>query len=72
MPSLSSEIEFMLEFVDDTGSSAFPHIPDIEGEIWDRFDVTRQRTYVYLNDDGTWIQAGYGSLDADVQALIDR
>lgn len=62
----------MAEFVEDTATTAFPHIPDIDGEIWDLFDVRQQRTYVLLNDDGTWIQAGYGSLESDVQALLAR
>ena len=38
--------------------------------IWERFGVSEQRTYVYIDDDGSWRTAGYGSLASDVEALI--
>lgn len=50
----------------------FENVPDLDQVIWDRFDVRRQRTYVLINDDGTWEQKGYGSLPEDVQSLIAR
>ena len=46
--------------------------PDIEGEIWQRFGVTQQRTYVLINDDGSFERTGYGSLENDVRDLISR
>lgn len=58
-------------FVRQTDSSSITHIPDSEGIIWERFGVTRQRTYVFINDDGTHRTAGYGSLPEDVQGLIN-
>lgn len=61
----------MAQFVNDTGTTAFEHIPDIEGEIWRRFGVSQQRTYVYINDDGSWQVSGYGTLRDDVLGLID-
>ncbi len=66
---MSGDVDEKAEFLDETGANTFPNV--IEGDaIWDRFDVKQQRTYVYLNDDGTWRTAGYGSLREDVQALI--
>ncbi len=58
------------EFVDDTGTDLIEHIPDESGDLWRRFGVIEQRTYVLVNDDGTTRTTGYGSLEQDVQALI--
>ena len=71
VPSLSDE-EAIAKFVAERGVSGFEHIPDIEGELWDRFDVSEHRTYILINDDGAVEKAGYGSLDEDVRALIAR
>ena len=62
----------MEAFVGEQGVGAFSHIPDPNGEIWRRFGVTQQRTYVLINDDGTWNRTGYGNLAGDVQNLITR
>lgn len=67
-----AEQDAMEEFVAETATGDLDHIPDVDGEIWDRFGVRQQRTYVYVNDDGTWRTSGYGSLAKDVQALIDE
>lgn len=69
IPGLANE-QRMAEFVEDTGTDGIIHIPDQEGELWTRFGVTQQRTYVFINDDGTWRTSGYGSLQADVEGLI--
>lgn len=69
MPGLSGETAAKAGFLDDTGANTFPNV--IEGDvIWDKFGVTAQRTYVYINDDGTWRTATYGTLREDVEALI--
>ena len=60
----------MREFVEQQGVGGFPHVDDQTAELWTRFGVTQQRTYVYINDDGTFEQANYGSHIEDVQALI--
>ncbi|MEM8707986.1 MAG: hypothetical protein AAGE98_16095, partial [Actinomycetota bacterium] len=69
VPSLSDAAS-MRDFVESTGTSTLPHIPDESGNIWDRFGVTEQRTYVFIDDDGSWRSGGYGSLQSDVEALI--
>jgi len=71
VPSLapSGDID---DFVTRQGIDGFVNIPDLKQEIWRAFEVTQQRTYVFLNDDGTWERAGYGSLRDDVQDLIAR
>ncbi len=62
----------MREFVNEQGVGAIQHVDDQSAELWTRFGVSRQRTYVYINDDGTFEQAGYGNLLADVEALIAK
>ena len=71
VPGLADE-PAMLEFHEETGIDTFPNVPDGDGEIWQAFGVTEQRTYVLLNDDGTFERTGYGNLEEDVQALIAK
>ncbi len=72
IPGLSSDVEAMQEFVASTGSAEIPHVLDTTGELWERFGVTRQRTYVFINDDGEQRIASYGSLPSDVEDLLAR
>lgn len=72
VPSLSSDLGAMDAFVAETGTDGFAQVPDVDGVIWNQFGVSEQRTYVYINDDGTWETSGYGSLRDDVIDLIDR
>lgn len=69
MPGLGS-VSSMEQFLDDNGVGEFLHVPDEDGMLWERFDVTQQSTYVYINDDGTVTTTGYGSLREDVEQLI--
>ncbi len=69
VPGLANERQ-MIQFVEGTGSDALTHVPDEDGEIWTRFGVMQQRTYVFINDDGAWRTSGYGSLQEDVEGLI--
>ena len=61
----------MRAFVNEQGVGAFQHVDDPSAELWTRFGVSQQRTYIYINDDGTVTQTGYGSLREDVQTLIN-
>lgn len=69
VPGLSN-VGSMRGFVDETGTDSLAHIPDVDGVIWERFGVSQQRTYVFIDDDGSWRTAGYGSLAEDVESLI--
>ncbi len=69
LPSLS-DVSSMEEFIVNTGTDGLLHLPDIEGRVWDQFGVSQQRTYVFIDDDGTWRRSGYGSLQSDVEGLI--
>jgi len=70
VPGLADE-DSMAEFIAERGIGGFANVRDADA-IWELFEVTQQRTYVLLNDDGTWEQTGYGSLPQDVQELISR
>lgn len=69
MPGLAS-IDDMDAFIERTAVDGFAHIDDNGGEIWARFGVTQQRTYAFINDDGSFRLSGYGSLQQDVEGLI--
>ena len=69
MPGLASAEEHR-EFVNATGVGAFQHVDDQSQELWSRFGVTEQRTYVLLNDDGSFQLTGYGNLQGEVENLI--
>ncbi len=57
-------------FVEQTRSGSIQHVDDQTQALWNRFGVTRQRTYVYIDDAGNVTVTGYGSLREDVQALL--
>lgn len=69
VPGLAEDAS-MERFLAETGVDNFPHVPDGEGQLWARFGVTEQRTYVLINDDGSVRTAGYGRLAADVEGLL--
>ena len=71
VPSLADE-DSIQEFHDRHGIDGFANVPDRAGDIWQAFGVTQQRTYVLMNDDGTFERTGYGSLEEDVLDLIAR
>ncbi len=71
IPGLSN-VDSMKSFVADTGTDGIVHLPDPEGDLWERFDVRAHRTYILVNDDGTLVTAEYGDLRGDVVDLIER
>ena len=60
----------MREFVNEQGVGAIQHVDDQSAELWTRFGVTQQRTYVFIDDDGSFRLSGYGNLPGDVEELI--
>ena len=64
--------EAIAEFADDV--SGVTHLEDVDGELWRRFGVTEQSSFVVLDADGTVaFEAGYGGtddLDAEVESLL--
>ena len=57
-------IEQIEAFVADTGIDTFPHAADIDGDVWEFFDIGSQPAFVFINDDGTF-DTRLGSLDED-------
>jgi class 3 adenylate cyclase len=49
----SSSADGMAAFVDETGVGGFAHIQDLENEIWRRYGVQSQPTFVFIDDDGS-------------------
>lgn len=60
----SPDVDAMAEFVADVGLDDFPNIADTTGEIWTRFEVTYQYTYVFVDDSGS-VEVVTGPLDKD-------
>jgi thiol-disulfide isomerase/thioredoxin len=55
----------MREFVDQAKLSDFPQLADEQGEVWQRFGVTEQSTFVLLDASGGIVERG----SKDVEAL---
>ena len=59
-------IEDFAEDVDDV-----VHLEDVDGDLWKRFGVTEQSSFVLLDADGTVVfEAGYGGTE-DLDARVD-
>ena len=69
MPGFS-DLESHRNFVNNRGAGAFQHVDDPGQELWTRFGVTNQSTYVFINDDGEFRVSGYGNLESDIEGLI--
>jgi cytochrome oxidase Cu insertion factor (SCO1/SenC/PrrC family) len=54
----SSTVEQMQSFVDDTGTGAITHLESADGELWTRFEVTSQSTYVLIDSHGEVVETG--------------
>lgn len=59
----------MRQFVTNTGVDAFPHIADIDGEIWEAFGVGSQPSFAFINDDGT-VEVVIGAIGKE--GLVER
>lgn len=47
-----SDLDEMLNFVNDLGVDRFPHIFDEDGSVWSDYGVLSQPAFVFINDDG--------------------
>ncbi|MBT2478491.1 redoxin domain-containing protein [Streptomyces sp. ISL-94] len=48
----------MKDFVTDTKVATFPNLSDEAGDIWKKFEITQQSTYVILDKDGKTVFTG--------------
>jgi thiol-disulfide isomerase/thioredoxin len=61
--------EAIAGFADDV--DAITHLEDVDGELWRRFGVTEQSSFVLLDADGAVVfEAGYGGTD-ELDARVD-
>ena len=63
------EVGAMQAFVDDLGVSGFPHLVDLDLEIWARYDVVSQPAFVLIADDGSF-ETVLGALGEDRLASL--
>lgn len=63
--------EAIAGFAEDAGPDVVTHLEDVDGELWTRFGVTEQSSFVLLDADGTVVlEAGYGGTD-ELDARVD-
>lgn len=62
----------MVDFVEDHGLAAFPHVYDADGSIWQRFGTITRSAFVFVNDDGSIEKTGYGVYSVEeIEERID-
>ncbi len=60
-------------FIDETGTSGFAHLDDSAGGLWERFGTSGRSTFMFLDDDGSFILTEYGIADEErLVAEIER
>ena len=69
MPGLSNA-DSHRGFIDTHSAGAFQHVDDDTQQLWTRFGVTNQSSYVFINDDGEFRVSGYGNLEGDIEGLL--
>lgn len=62
-------LDEMRGFIDDTETTGFPHVADLDGDVWNAFGVYAQPAFAFIDDDGE-IETFIGGLRAD--DLADR
>lgn len=60
----------MKEFISSSKVGNFPHVADEPGAIWKKFEVTRQSTYVMLDEEGRTVHNDTPSGPAELESRI--
>jgi thiol-disulfide isomerase/thioredoxin len=63
------QVPAMQDFVDRFGLGSFPHIADVEADVWKRFGVTYQPAYAFVSSTGE-VEVETDNLED--QELLDR
>ena len=63
-------------FIEQTGTDGFVQLDDADGALWQLFGTGGRSTFMFVNDDGSFILTDYGVVDeerlgAEVQRLIE-
>ena len=62
--------EAMTAFIGATGVGIFPHVNDVDAEIWREYGIGYQPAFVFVKANGT--TSTFGALDQDgIQQRID-
>ncbi|MGF1596949.1 MAG: hypothetical protein ACFCVK_08445 [Acidimicrobiales bacterium] len=60
-------------FIDDTGTGGLTHLNDETGDLWERFGTGGRSTFMFVDDDGSYVLTEYGTVDASrLESEIDR
>lgn len=54
----STSAQDIAEFVSTYDVGAFPHVQDLDNEVWRRFDVATQPVFIFVDDDGSTERTG--------------
>lgn len=61
-------------FVANTGVGAFPHLADLDLEVWSKFEVRSQPAFAFIDNDGSVTvrlgALGEGGLIEGIDALL--
>ncbi|MGI9613501.1 MAG: hypothetical protein ACR2QO_11360 [Acidimicrobiales bacterium] len=55
----------MGSFIEDTGTTGFTQLDDSNGELWSRFGTSGRSTFMFVDDDGSYVLTSYGIVDED-------
>lgn len=63
-------------FIDETGTVGFAHLDDSTGELWERFGTSGRSTFMFLDDDGSFVLTEYGIADegrliAEIERMLE-
>ena len=68
-----SDLAAVQKFIDDTGTSGFPQIQDVDGSLWKQFETSGRSTFMFINDDGTTDLTTYGAVRGEeLRAGVER
>ena len=57
-----AELDEMQTFIERTGTSDFPQVADLSGDLWKAFGTGGRSTFLFINDDGTSALTTYGAV----------
>jgi hypothetical protein len=52
-------------FVEETGTGAFTHLDDESGTLYEQFGAGDRSTFLFVDDDGTFVRTTYGTMTED-------
>lgn len=60
-------------FIEETGTGSFTHLNDESGALWERFGTGGRSTFLFVEDDGSYVLTTYGVVDEDrLRSEVER